>query len=94
MELHACSKIACAFRGQHTRGTQVSRLICSWCVPYIIANGLLSKERHGFMARKSCVTQFLTTLEGWTALLQNGILVDIVYLDFSKAFNSVPHQHL
>ena len=46
------------------------------------------------MAGRSCVTQLLTTLEGWTALLQHGIPVDVVYLDFSKAFDSVPHQRL
>ena len=46
------------------------------------------------MAGRSCVTQLLTALEGWTALLQDGILVDAVCLDFSKAFDSVPHQCL
>ena len=35
MKVHACSKSACAFRGVHTRGTCVSRLSCSWCVPYL-----------------------------------------------------------
>ena len=62
---------------------------------YLILNGLLSKEQHGCMARRSYVTQLLTALEGWTALLQDGIPVDVVYLDFSKAFDSVrPHQRL
>ena len=61
---------------------------------YLIANGLLSKEQHGFIAGRSCVTQLLTALESWAALLQDGIPIDVVYLDFSKAFNSVPHQRL
>ena len=38
--------------------------------------------------------QLLTALEGWTTSLQDGIRIDVVYLDFSKAFNSVPHGRL
>ena len=55
---------------------------------------MLAKEQHGFMPGRSCVTQLLTALEGWTTSLQNGIPIDVVYLDFSKAFDSVPHRHL
>ena len=46
------------------------------------------------MPGRSCVTQLLTALEGWTTSLQNGIPIDVVYLDFSKAFYLVPHRHL
>ena len=46
------------------------------------------------MPGRSCVTQLLTTLESWTALLQDGVPIDVVYLDFSKGFDSVPHKHL
>ena len=46
------------------------------------------------MPGRSCVTQLLTALESWTALLQDGVPIDVVYLDFSKAFDSVPHKCL
>ena len=55
---------------------------------------LLAKEQHGFKPGRSCVTQLLTTLESWTTLLQDGVPIDVVYLDFSKAFDSVPHKRL
>ena len=61
---------------------------------YLLANQLLSKEQHGFMPGRSCVTQLLTALEGWrTTVLQDGIPIDVVYLDFTKAFDSAPHKH-
>ena len=40
------------------------------------------------------VLQLISVMEAWTDTLQNGVPIDVVYLDFSKAFNSVPHQRL
>ena len=36
----------------------------------------------------------LETLDEWTSIQEEGKPVDALYLDFSKAFNSVPHQCL
>ena len=33
-------------------------------------------------------------LDRWTELLDSGTPVDTIYLDFAKAFDSVPHQRL
>ena len=40
-----------------------------------------------------CFTN-LSVLEDWTLAVDQGYGVDVAYLDFSKAFNSVPHQRL
>ena len=47
---------------------------------YLLTNGLLAKEQHGFMPRKSCVMQLLTAMEDWTKSLQDGVSIDVVYV--------------
>ena len=50
--------------------------------------------QHGFRKRRSCTTQLLSVLHNLGKALDSGQVVDIVYLDFSKAFDSVSHQNL
>ena len=56
----------------------------------------LSKCQHGFMKGRSCITQLLETLDMWTETLDKGGVIDAIYLflDFAKAFDSVPHERL
>ena len=61
---------------------------------FLLKNNLLSNAQHGFLPNKSCVTNLLTMLDNWTAAIQNGYSVDSIYLDFAKAFDSVPHKKL
>ena len=42
----------------------------------------------------SCVTQLLSVLDKWSEIIDSGGVLDAVYLDFSKAFDCVPHQRL
>ena len=57
-------------------------------------NDLITNHQHGFIKTKSCVTQLLESIEKWTELSDQGYSVDVIYLDFQKAFDSVPHQRL
>ena len=50
--------------------------------------------QHGFVPGRSSMTQLLVTLELWTRWLDRGEPFDIIYLDFKKAFDSVPHTRL
>ena len=63
-------------------------------VDHMMKNQLFCDEQHGFVPGRSCMTQLITCLDKWTELLENGDPVDIIYLDFQKAFDSVPHQRL
>ena len=38
--------------------------------------------------------QLIQVLEKWTEILDNGGCVDVVYCDFMKAFDKVPHRRL
>ena len=55
---------------------------------------LLSREQLGFMKGISCLTNLLETFEEVTRMMVEGEGVDIIYLDYSKAFDSVPHKRL
>ena len=50
--------------------------------------------QHGFIPGRSCVTQLLSVLHNLGSSLDAGDEVDVIYLDFSKAFDSVPHGRL
>ena len=55
---------------------------------------LIKESQHGFMRKKSCLTNLLEFLEYVTEYVDNGEPVDVIYLDFQKAFDKVPHQRL
>ena len=57
-------------------------------------NDLFTPHQHGFTRKKSCLTNLLETLEDWTESLEEGFGVDVLYLDYQKAFDTVPHQRL
>lgn len=61
---------------------------------YALSNGLIPAEQHGFLKGRSRETAVLTALEHWTKALDIKQLVDVIYFDFSKAFDRVPHCKL
>lgn len=75
-------------------GKMMEKIIRDAIVSHMTTNNLFSVHQHGFMAGKSCVTQLLEFLEYLTEALDQGKDVDIIYLDFCKAFDKVPHKRL
>jgi len=55
---------------------------------------LILDSQHGFTQGRSCLTNLLDFLEDVTHNIDEGKPVDIVYLDFAKAFDKVPYQRL
>ena len=72
----------------------LEKLIRNVIVDHMEKNSLFHKSQHGFMKTRSCMTQLLETLEEWTDLLVKKFSIDVIYLDFQKAFDTIPHQRL
>ena len=72
----------------------LEKIIKKSVMEHFVSNNIIPKEQHGFVNRKSCLTNLLETLEDITKWQDLGIPVDEIYLDFAKAFDKVPHQRL
>ena len=72
----------------------LERLIKDHMVDFLVKHTLLNSSQHGFLKARSCLTNMLCFLEEITKWIDVGSPVDIIYLDFQKAFDKVPHQRL
>jgi hypothetical protein len=61
---------------------------------HLIQNKLIKDTQHGFIPGKSCATNLTLFMDTVTKATDEGKAVDIIYLDFAKAFDKVPHQRL
>ena len=57
-------------------------------------NGSLSNKQFGFRGGRSTVIQLLQIMDKWTEILDRGEVIDVVYCDFQKAFDTVQHKRL
>ena len=57
-------------------------------------NDVLIDNQHGFRSNHSCVSQLIAFIEDVSYALDHQKQVDIILIDFSKAFDTVPHQRL
>ena len=61
---------------------------------YVTKHSLISDSQHGFREARSCVTQLVQLLHTWYSSLEKYGSVDVIFLDFAKAFDKVSHSHL
>ena len=73
---------------------KLEAIIAECIVEHMLRHKFITKHQHGFLKGKSTVTQLIETLEDWTKLLDDGNKLDVLYCDFRKAFDSVPHKRL
>ena len=72
----------------------LEKLVRAALLDHLKTNGILSGNQHGFVPGRSCITQLLQVMDKWTEMIENGNPVDVIYLDFAKAFDSVPHRRM
>ena len=83
------------YRGVHLTAQlckTMETLIKEDIVEHLQKFNLVSDTQHGFLSGKSCFTNLLIFLEEITKLLDEGIPVDVLFMDFMKAFDAVPHE--
>lgn len=75
-------------------GKLMERIIKEELVRHLENNNLILDSQHGFRNKKSCLTNLLEFSEKVAGIIDEGDPVDVVYLDFQKAFDKVPHGRL
>ena len=61
---------------------------------HLESHQLLIDSQHGFRRGRSCLTNLLSFLDKVSGVVDDGECVDVIFLDFVKAFDKVPHHRL
>ena len=73
----------------------LEHIVHSNIIRHFDQNNILTVKQHGFKKRRSCVTQLVATIQGIASQLRSGRdQVDVILLDFTKAFDKVHHRRL
>ena len=56
--------------------------------------GSVSRDQHGFIGGRSCTSNLLEAFDTIIDMMDEGLPVDVLYFDFRKAFDTVPHYRL
>ena len=67
------------------------KVVCNKLIQYLENNQLMNENQHGFRSGRSCLTQLLLHHDFVINQLESGSNVDVIYLDFAKAFDKVDH---
>ena len=70
------------------------RVIRKHIVKYLETNNLLNQGQYGFRSGRSCLTQLIDHYDRVLHQCEIGANVDVIYLDFAKAFDKVHHNIL
>ena len=61
---------------------------------HLDSHQILCHQQHGFRKSHSCETQLIATIQDIAVNLDQRTQTDMIIMDFSKAFDKVPHQRL
>ena len=69
-------------------------LVCRHILDHVEDHQILTNLQHGFRSGRSCETQLITTTHDLLSYFNSKSQIDVAILDFSKAFDTVPHAGL
>ena len=72
----------------------LEHIIYSFIFTHLNKCNILCDNQHGFRSKRSCETQLLGAMNDFAKALNSGEQIDALFLDFSKAFDKVPHERL
>ena len=72
----------------------MEHIVCNQICHHLSANSAIYRHQHGFQKGLSCETQLISIIHEWASILNVRGQVDVIFLDFEKAFDSVPHERL
>ena len=72
----------------------MEHVLVSQIMDHLEINNILVETRFGFRANHSCESQLLLTVDDFARAVVKKLQVDCSILDFSKAFDKVPHARL
>ncbi|GAB0186351.1 mitochondrial enolase superfamily member 1 [Grus japonensis] len=72
----------------------MEQLILGVTSKHVEENKVIGSGQHGFTRGKSCLTNLIAFCDDMTGWVDEGRAVDVAYLDFSKAFDTVSHNIL
>uniref|UniRef100_A0A493U2D9 Reverse transcriptase domain-containing protein n=1 Tax=Anas platyrhynchos platyrhynchos TaxID=8840 RepID=A0A493U2D9_ANAPP len=75
-------------------GKLMKQIILCVITRHLQGKQAIRPSQHGFMKGRSCLMNLISFYDKVTCLVDEGKAVDVVYLDFSKAFDTVSHSIL
>jgi len=72
----------------------MERMISVELINYLQQHHLITKQQHGFLAKRSTSTNLIESLNDWTMSIEKKHCQSVAYIDFAKAFDSVCHKKL
>lgn len=61
---------------------------------FLASHKIIGEQQHGFCPHRSTVSNLLSCLSSWTASFNAREPIDVIYLDYEKAFDKVPTTRL
>ena len=75
-------------------GKCLEKIVREKIIEFMKDNSLFSNRQYGFISGRSTQLQLLEVLDKWTEALDEGQSIDCIYMDYAKAFDTVPHRRL